>query len=50
MIKLCEFEKTGTLIQHALELLRTTLANPGGLMLSGGSTPYVIYNRLAEAP
>lgn len=50
MIKIRHFESIETLITETEELLRKTLAEPGNLMLSGGSTPYVIYNRLAEAP
>ncbi|MDF7801538.1 6-phosphogluconolactonase [Pontiellaceae bacterium B1224] len=50
MIKIRTFETTEKLILQTLELLRTTLPTPGNLMLSGGSTPYVIYNRLAAAP
>ena len=44
------FENTERLILQALELLRATLPTPGNLMLSGGTTPYIIYNRLAAAP
>lgn len=50
MIKLQTFESSESLISETEELLRETLAKPGNLMLSGGSTPYVIYNRLAAAP
>ena len=49
-MKIRTFENTEHLILQTLELLRTTLPTPGNLMLSGGSTPYVIYNRLAAAP
>lgn len=31
-------------------LLKETLATPGNIMLSGGATPYAIYNQLAQAP
>ncbi len=50
MIKIRTFRNTETLIAETAELLRATLATPGKLMLSGGSTPYVVYNRLAAAP
>lgn len=50
MIKTRIFDSTESLIHQTLELLRTTLPTPGNLMLSGGSTPYIIYNRLSEAP
>ncbi|MDF7826018.1 6-phosphogluconolactonase [Pontiellaceae bacterium B12227] len=50
MMKIRTFENTENLILQTLELLRTTLGSPGNLMLSGGSTPYVIYNRLAADP
>lgn len=49
-MKIRTFENTEELIAQTLELLRTTLQTPGNLMLSGGSTPYVIYNRLAADP
>jgi 6-phosphogluconolactonase/glucosamine-6-phosphate isomerase/deaminase len=44
------FENHASLIAETEDLLRKTLAAPGNLMLSGGSTPYVIYNRLAARP
>jgi 6-phosphogluconolactonase/glucosamine-6-phosphate isomerase/deaminase len=44
------FETTDALILETEALLRKTLGTPGNLMLSGGSTPYVVYNRLAAAP
>jgi 6-phosphogluconolactonase/glucosamine-6-phosphate isomerase/deaminase len=50
MINIRSFETTEALIIETLELLKSTLQTPGNLMLSGGSTPYVIYNRLAESP
>ena len=50
MIKARIFESDESLIVETEQLLRDTLATPGNLMLSGGSTPYVIYNRLAESP
>lgn len=50
MIETTTFESTNALACKALELLRTILPTPGTLMLSGGSTPYTIYNQLASAP
>jgi len=50
MIKSVSFRTTEELISRTLLLLRQTLALPGSLMLSGGSTPYAIYGRLADAP
>lgn len=50
MIKIRIFETVDRLVFHAKELLRTTLSTSGNLMLSGGSTPYTIYNELAMAP
>jgi 6-phosphogluconolactonase/glucosamine-6-phosphate isomerase/deaminase len=50
MIMIHHFETLEALITKTETLLRKTLAEPGNLMLSGGSTPYVIYNRLAAAP
>ena len=50
MIKTQTFENSNSLIEKTDALLRTTLATPGNLMLSGGTTPYVIYNRIATAP
>jgi len=50
MIKVRTFESTKALISQTLELLRETLPTAGNLMLSGGSTPYTIYNELAAAP
>lgn len=50
MIKIRIFETGGKLESVTEDLLRNTLATPGTLMLSGGSTPYVIYNRLALSP
>lgn len=44
------FENTETLISAIESLLRDTMAAPGNLMLSGGSTPYAVYNRFAESP
>ncbi len=50
MIKTLFFESTDELGRETLGLLRATLATPGNLMLSGGATPYALYNRLAAAP
>jgi 6-phosphogluconolactonase len=50
MITIHPFQSTEALIAHTTELLRETFATPGNLMLSGGSTPYVVYNRLAASP
>lgn len=50
MINIRSFETTEALINETLKLLRSTLSSPGNLMLSGGSTPYTIYNHLAEVP
>lgn len=50
MIKKRIFDSTEELITETVELLRKTLEQPGNLMLSGGSTPYAVYNRLAASP
>ena len=50
MITVRIFETTEALISRTLELLRAALPTPGNIMLSGGATPYVIYNRLAADP
>ena len=50
MIKTRIFETIEDLLVETVELLRKTMATPGNLMLSGGSTPYVVYNRLAASP
>jgi 6-phosphogluconolactonase/glucosamine-6-phosphate isomerase/deaminase len=50
MIKICSFESPDALIAKTIELLRETLPTPGNIMLSGGSTPYVVYNQLAADP
>ncbi len=50
MINTTSFKTTEALISQALELLRETLPTSGNLMLSGGSTPYVIYNQLSPCP
>ena len=50
MISTTVFKSEEALLFQALELLRGTLPLAGNLMLSGGSTPYALYNRLATAP
>jgi 6-phosphogluconolactonase/glucosamine-6-phosphate isomerase/deaminase len=50
MIQVKSFKNTEELIRQTTALLRETLQRPGNLMLSGGSTPYTIYNRLAKTP
>lgn len=50
MKKMVEFDSTDALVTATETLLRQTLATAGTLMLSGGSTPYVVYNRLAANP
>lgn len=50
MIEVRTFKTTAQLVSETMECLCDTLATPGNLMLSGGSTPYAIYNRIAAAP
>jgi len=50
MIMTREFKTPEPLILHTLELLREKLQQPGNMMLSGGTTPYAIYNQIAVAP
>ncbi len=50
MIKIRSFENTESLISETVALLENTFSSAANVMLSGGSTPYVIYNRLATAP
>lgn len=50
MVKMRTFESESQLIDTVAELLRETLPKPGTLMLSGGSTPYAAYSRIAAAP
>jgi 6-phosphogluconolactonase len=50
MIKTRRFETTDELVSQTQELIQKTLPTAGNLMLSGGSTPYIIYNRLAKMP
>ncbi|QBG46531.1 hypothetical protein EGM51_03630 [Verrucomicrobia bacterium S94] len=49
-MKIQSFNTTEDLIRETLNVLRGTFPTPGNIMLSGGSTPYVIYNRLAADP
>ena len=50
MIPVQTFRSTQELESQVEELLREKLARPGNLMLSGGSTPYTIYNRITQNP
>ena len=50
MIKLRTFDRNERLVAETEELLRERLASAGNLMLSGGSTPYTVYNRIAAVP
>ena len=50
MVNVRTFNTNDQLVSQTLELLRETLHTPGNLMLSGGSTPYAIYNQIAAAP
>ncbi len=50
MVIIRQFKTIDTLALHTLKLLRETLLRSGSLMLSGGSTPYAIYNQLAATP
>jgi len=50
MIKTHIFKTTADLIYQTELLLRKILSRPGNLMLSGGSTPYTVYNRIAADP
>ncbi len=50
MIKVMDYPTTEALLNSAETLLRELLPTPGNLMLSGGTTPYVLYNRLAAQP
>ena len=47
MIQLRRFNTEEELVLAATDCLARKLGQPGSLMLSGGSTPYVIYRRLA---
>ena len=38
------------MVDHIIELLHQTLPTAGNLMLSGGTTPYAAYDRLASSP
>lgn len=50
MVNVRLFETEELLASKTLDLLRKTLQTPGNLMLSGGSTPYALYNQLAASP
>ena len=50
MISVQTFQNIQALEAEVELLLRETLSCPGNLMLSGGSTPYTIYNRIAQNP
>lgn len=50
MISIRTFNTNDQLVSKTLELLRETLSTSGNLMLSGGSTPYAIYNQIAATP
>ena len=50
MIKPRIFKTTDALVSKTQELIQETLSTAGNLMLSGGSTPYNIYNRIAAVP
>lgn len=50
MVKVRAFKTIDQLVSKATELLRETLPTPGNLMLSGGSTPYAVYNQIAASP
>lgn len=50
MINISTFPNSETLIDAIVELLAATLPTAGNLMLSGGRTPYLAYNRLADSP
>ena len=50
MINVKIFKSIEALISQTVELLKATLSTEGNLMLSGGATPYTIYNQLAAAP
>ncbi|NNJ71510.1 MAG: hypothetical protein HKP10_09530, partial [Kiritimatiellales bacterium] len=50
MIKILDYPTLEALLSSAEGVLRSILPTSGNLMLSGGSTPYVLYNRLAARP
>ena len=50
MIKIRSFENIESLISETVNTLENTFSTAANIMLSGGSTPYVIYNKLAAAP
>ena len=50
MIKIKTFKTPDAVARQTQDLLEKTLSTSGTLMLSGGSTPYAIYNRIAATP
>ena len=48
MIKLNTFESYNELSNSLIDLLITNLELPNSIMLSGGKTPYDIYNKIAK--
>lgn len=50
MITVRKFSTEALLIDEAVRLLSEAFSASGAVMLSGGSTPYAIYARLAENP
>jgi 6-phosphogluconolactonase len=50
MVKIRTFESPERLVDSIIELLHQTLPTAGNLMLSGGTTPYAAYNRIASVP
>lgn len=50
MLHMRLFETMELLASKTFDLLCKTLQTPGNLMLSGGSTPYFVYNKLAANP
>jgi 6-phosphogluconolactonase len=50
MMKMTSFDTTEALIDATETLLRDWLAKPATLLLSGGSSPYAVYNRIAARP
>jgi 6-phosphogluconolactonase len=50
MIKIHTFKTSDHMVESIVKLLYQTLPSEGNLMLSGGTTPYVAYNRIASSP
>ncbi len=50
MIRFITFPNSFACYRALEQLLRDTLVQPGELMMSGGSTPYAIYNKIAATP